>query len=280
MRGKSDQTVERFVSLLTIQRRTSRKSGGKSGGYRPAAGPMYGPICDRFRLLRGIAMALLLCISSSILASNWQSNDAISETAEEFVRDHYGKTDPRFAPKAAALDPRLRLHQCSGALQAFVRDGTKVGNRAIVGVRCHGPKPWKVYVPVEIVVMESVLIARKTLPKGHLPTESDVRIEQRDISRMNGGYLSDVAELDGQRLKHQVIGGRAMTPSMLKAEIVIHRGQSVTLIVRNDQMSISMAGKALADRARNQRIRVENLGSGRIVEGIVRSAEVVEVLVR
>ena len=143
-----------------------------------------------------------------------------------------------------------------------------------------GPKPWKVYVPVEIVVMESVLIARKTLPKGHLPTESDVRIEQRDISRMNGGYLSDVAELDGQRLKHPVIGGRAMTPSMLKAEIVIHRGQSVTLIVRNDQMSISMAGKALADRARNQRIRVENLGSGRIVEGIVRSAEVVEVLVR
>lgn len=40
-----------------------------------------------------------------------------------------------------------------------------------------------------------------------------------------------------------------------------------------------MIGTALMDGAIGQRIRVENVNSGRVVEGIVRSREVVEVLV-
>jgi flagella basal body P-ring formation protein FlgA len=41
-----------------------------------------------------------------------------------------------------------------------------------------------------------------------------------------------------------------------------------------------MAGKAMADGALNQRIKVENSVSRRIVEGLVRSAELVEVQVQ
>ena len=44
-------------------------------------------------------------------------------------------------------------------------------------------------------------------------------------------------------------------------------------------MNISMSGKALMDGALNQRIRVENITSGRVVEGVVRSREQVEILV-
>jgi flagella basal body P-ring formation protein FlgA len=75
------------------------------------------------------------------------------------------------------------------------------------------------------------------------------------------------------------MAGRVVTPAMLEAEIVIERGQTVTLVVEGDGLNISMAGRALMDGAVDQRIRVENAGSGRVVEGLVRSPQVVEVLV-
>jgi flagella basal body P-ring formation protein FlgA len=43
-------------------------------------------------------------------------------------------------------------------------------------------------------------------------------------------------------------------------------------------MSVRMAGKALGDGLINQRVRVENLSSGKIVEGIARSPQVVEIV--
>jgi len=219
-------------------------------------------------------------VPEAVTASNWQSTDEIARVAEDFVKARYGKADRRVAPVAGHLDPRLRLPRCSQALEPFIRPGTKASSRTVVGVRCAGEKPWKVYVPVDVVVMDSVLVTQKTLPKGHVMRAEDVDIELQDVSRLTGGYLSDIGELTGQRLKHQIIGGSVITPAMLAAEILIRRGQSVTLVVRDEHLNITMAGKALSDGALNQRIRVENVMSQRVVEGLVRSPEYVEILVR
>jgi flagella basal body P-ring formation protein FlgA len=52
----------------------------------------------------------------------------------------------------------------------------------------------------------------------------------------------------------------------------------VTLVAGNGDVSVRMAGRALSDGLVNQRVRVENLSSGRIVEGIARSEQVVEIV--
>ena len=147
-----------------------------------------------------------------------------------------------------------------------------------MGVRCSGTKPWKVYVPVDVIVTAKVLVASRTLPRGHMLTATDLAVEERDVTRAVSGYITDPAQILGQRLKAQLLSGRMLTPSLLEADKLVRRGQSVTLTVNNSGVAIRMAGKALGDGALNQRIRVENLNSGRIVEGIVRSRENVEVL--
>ena len=60
---------------------------------------------------------------------------------------------------------------------------------------------------------------------------------------------------------------------------MIERGQSVTITAQNGGLSIAMAGTALMDGTIDERIQVENAGSGRVIEAIVRSPERVEVLV-
>lgn len=212
-------------------------------------------------------------------ARDRQAIESIEKTAEAFLRTQAGSTDPRLSLKAGPLDPRLDLPRCGKPLQGFLRKGTEIRSRTVVGVRCAGDAPWKVYVPVDVIVTDDVLVAARTLPGGQVPGPDDVRIEKRDVSRLVGGYLSSPDELSGQRLKGQLHAGRIITPAMLHADEVIRRGQSVTLLVKDENVTIRMSGKALTDGALNQRIRVENSGSKRVVEGLVRSPEHVEILV-
>ncbi len=227
-----------------------------------------------------LLLALLLTVApvSHVMSQQWQPTEEIASVAEEFLRGRLGPRASRTTVRAGQLDPRHLLALCPGQMEPFMRRGSRIAARTIVGVRCTGARPWTVYVPVYMVVTDTVLVAARTLPKGHLLTAEDLVVEERDVTRLMTGYVSRKEELIGQRLKSQLLAGKILTPRLLQADIAIRRGQSVTLIIRNDDISIQMGGKALMDGAISQRIRVENSNSGRIVEGIVRSREHVEVL--
>ncbi len=235
---------------------------------------------DARRMAKGCSIILLsLAAAANAAPQAWQTPETIAKAAEQFLSKRIGKAAHRTTVQAGTLDSRHRLALCSQPLEPFLRRGAKIQARTIVGVRCSGDKPWKVYVPVDVVVTDKVLVARRTLPRGHLLTADDLVVEERDVSRLVSGYVSNVNDLLGQRLKTQLIAGRLLTPAMLMADVAVKRGQTVTLTVRNGGINIQMSGKALADGAINQRIQVENTNSGRVVEGIVRSRELVEVLV-
>lgn len=223
-------------------------------------------------------LATLLPAADAAAGQAWQDNDDIRAAAESYLRDRVGKRAGRTTVEAGALDPRHRLPLCDQPLRTFMRRGTEIGPRTIVGVSCDAEKSWTLYVPVNVFVTSEVLVAARTLPRGHLLTAGDLSRDERDVSRMHSGYLTDIRELAGQRLKHQVIAGRPITPAMIEADRIVTRGQTVTLVAAGPGINVTMTGKALSDGALNQRIRVENLNSGRTIEGIVRSREQVEIL--
>lgn len=228
-----------------------------------------------------VAVALLLGASINDVAAgaDWHSVSALQRTAERFLLSQIDTGGGRVNVRAAPLDPRVQLPRCSDTTEAFLQRGSKMSNRMVVGVRCTGERPWKIYLTVDVVVNETIYVAARTLPRGHVLTEADVTVAERDVAMLSAGYVSKPEEILGRRLKLPLIEGRALTPRMVAADIAVRRGQSVTLTVRSDALAIRMKGKALMDGTVNQRIRVENSTSRRVVEGIVRSAEHVEVLV-
>ena len=227
----------------------------------------------------GLIVAVSLLATGSALAFERHPTADITATAESFLlaRMDAGSDDTTLA--AAGFDDRHRLARCDRPLQGFLRRGMEIQSRTIVGVRCSGSRPWKVYVPVEISVSATVLVAARNLPAGHVLEPGDAREERRNVSTLRRGYLSDVAQLAGQRLRSPLLAGRVLTPAVLAADRIVRRGQSVTLIAASGGITINMSGRALSDGGLNQRIRVENTNSGRVVEGIVRSREQVEVLI-
>ena len=262
--------MQRFVSNLTVPT-------GDRQRFDAILDQQHQP---KSRLLAAAAVVVILAIGSDALATqNWQPIEDISATAESWLRAHSGDQAGTTTVKAGTLDPRHKLPLCDAPLEGFMRRGAKIGARSIVGVRCTGSKPWKIYVPVDVIVTRKVLAAARPLPRGHLVAKSDVTLIERDVATMQRGYYDNFAALAGLRLKQPLLAGQVIAPAMLAADRIIRRGQSVTIVAAGGGINIRMAGKALTDGALNQRIRVENSNSGRVVEGIVRSPEHVEILV-
>ena len=95
---------------------------------------------------------------------------------------------------------------------------------------------------------------------------------------MPPGYLDDPSIAVGLTAARPISEGAILTNQQLLGTKAVQRGQTVTLIADAGGISVRMAGRAMSDGLINQRIKVENLSSGKIVEGIARSEQVVEIV--
>ncbi len=241
----------------------------------------------RMRAQRTAAITLAAVFASASVANaieaaktDWHPVTDIKAAAEAHVIDAVGQdNDGRMVATAGHLDKRLQLPRCTSDVEPYIQNPGRNVGRMVVGVRCNGEKPWNVYLPVKVALMENVLVAARPLQRGHVLAPGDVVVDQRDVSEVFGGFLSDVDAAVGQRLKRSVGSGVVLTPSQVQPRILVEKGQTVTLTVESSSLNISMQGKALMDGSANQRIRVENTGSGRVVEGLVRSSQHVQVIV-
>ena len=214
----------------------------------------------------------------SAAGNRWQSIESISAVAEAHAEKSLGRGGLQVESRVKALDTRLKLARCDQPLQGFLPPNADIRQNVVVGVRCRGSNPWKVYVPVKLAAFRNVLVARRPLQRGATLGSADIRREKRDITVARGAYLTDASQLEGKVLRRTVPEGRMMTMDLLTEEEIIKRGQRVTLMVAEDGFMVRMAGTALSDGTVNQRIQVKNDSSQRTVEGIVRSRQLVEVI--
>lgn len=174
--------------------------------------------------------------------------------------------------------PHLQLERCHQPVKAALASVHHMQDRATIDLRCQNATPWHLYVQVRIIGTSSVAVAAHAIVVGSVLTAKDLRVEQHDISELPPGYLDDPAIAVGLTASRPISGGAFLTNQQLIAAKAVQRGQSVTLVADLRGMSVRMAGKALGDGLVNQRVRVQNLSSGKIVEGIARSEQIVEII--
>ena len=221
------------------------------------------------------ALAALLFVANAGAAV--QSPESIQAAAEDFVRASLpGKSAKHFVT-ASRLDSRLRLDDCPAPLEAFSQGTTLSGGRMTIGVRCPAANPWTIYVPVTVEVEVSVLVLRRPLARRSRVELADVEPQVRRLPGSASAFVNDVSSLQGHRLKRSLPVGTALTVDMLVPDVLVRRGQQVTLIAANGPVQIRARGQALTEGAVSERVRVQNVSSLKIVEGVVESEGVVRV---
>jgi flagellar basal body P-ring formation protein FlgA len=131
---------------------------------------------------------------------------------------------------AGEIEPGVRLRACRAPLETFSRDGAPLSGRMSIGVRCPRRTSWTVYVPVIVEVEAPVLVLRRSLPRRARIAATDVEPQVRRFIGLTANYLSDIASLQHHRLKRALPAGTALTVDVLIADILLRKGQRVTLI--------------------------------------------------
>jgi flagella basal body P-ring formation protein FlgA len=228
-------------------------------------------------LLYGCFFTLMVVIRP-VAADAIQSHESIQTTAEAFIAE--AVLSSHGSPptvRAGSLDSRLRLKECDEPLEAFQPGGGRSLGNTTVGVRCPGTQPWTLYVPVKVSIYDAVVVAARSLSKGMLVQEQDVKLLEKDLAGIRAGYYQDLSQVVGKQVARTVSMGAAITTNMVKPQMQIKRGQQISLIAVSHGLKVQMTGEALADGATGERIRVRNLSTKKVLEGIVRSATTVEI---
>jgi flagella basal body P-ring formation protein FlgA len=218
--------------------------------------------------------ALLACAA---VQAETTTHEAIRDTVRQYAETHHVDPGIETEVEVGRLDSRLKLAACDQPIEGFDSPNGLRNGRGVIGVRCTGSTPWKLYVPVSIATLEAVVVARRPLVRGQTLTAGDLSLEQMDTNRLHKAYYTRVEDVVGLRSKRAVAAGKPIYANQLKREQLVRRGSRVAIVANTGGLLVTMSGKALADGGRGDRIRVENLDSGRVITGTVSGRGVIQV---
>lgn len=220
-------------------------------------------------MIRPLLLFLLMAATLPAAAAGTQALDTIRAAARDYIIENLDGLAGRVVVEATALDSRLRLNRCARPLEAFLPNGSIGPGNVTVGVRCTGSRPWSLYVPVAVKVMQPVAVLARAKSRGEILERADFIMEERDTVSLRAGHFDDPEALVGMRMRLSLAAGGVVSHRHLERPSLVKRGERVLLISGARGFSVQMHGRALGDAAAGERVRVENTSSSRVVEGRV-----------
>ncbi|MBT8121609.1 MAG: flagellar basal body P-ring formation protein FlgA [Gammaproteobacteria bacterium] len=231
--------------------------------------------------LNGIHYALavlMLALTGTVTGGQLQDHASIKRAAESFITDVVRSShgaEPTV--RAGSLDSRLRLTRCDIPLEAFQPGGSRALGNTTVGIRCTGNTSWTLYVPVSVSLFGDVVVAARPLTRATLLTAADLKMARRDLAQLHSGYFGSIDQAIGKQAGRNIAVDTAISTSLVKEPLAVKRGQRVSLVALAGGLEVRMTGEAMSDGTKGQRIKVRNLRSKRVVDGIVKSATTIQV---
>ena len=205
------------------------------------------------------------------------ANPSIVAIAESFALSALTQSPFPIRVHASGVDGRLTLADCAQRPAVSLPVGAKWSPRTLVQLRCTVGPHWTVLLPVDIESQVPVLILKVSASRDARLAAGDVRQESRWVPGLPGDYVNALSDLSKQHLRRPLGAGTVLTASDLERDAVIKRGQLVTVLAESAGMRIQGEAIALADARIGERLRLQNRGSLKLIEGMVDEEGIVRV---
>ena len=166
------------------------------------------------------------------------------------------------------LDSRINLAACASPLTTS-SSGERVLGAVSVAVRCKAPAPWTVHVRATVTTTVELPVLAYAVNRGDVISHNDIEWRTQEVSRDLVGYVIDEKKIVGKEARKHLRAGNPLRSSDLISPQIVDRGQAVDLVARSSGLVVNMQGKALSNGAEGDRLLVQNLSSGKKVEGLV-----------
>ncbi len=157
------------------------------------------------------------------------------------------------------LVTRLDYRSASGQFRAEIATSDETSTRPLIAIR--GQAIETIRIPV----------LSRDVRRGEVITESDIEMNEIPRQRVSGDILRTINAMTGKAARRVLMAGRTVSASDIEEPKLVHRNALVTIIFATPGMTLTAQGRALADAAMGETVRLINIRSNRIVEGIVMS---------
>lgn len=219
--------------------------------------------------LKALILVSTVFNTPTVFAVNQTQSLEIESEIIKFIQKNNQRLGDELEIEVNKLDHKIKLKPCNKKWNiSYAGKPTNTG-RVLLKVQCAAHHHWKIYLSAKIDYNVKVLTSTRSLPKNSLLTAKDLHITKQKLSNLARGYYSNLAELDGLQTKRTLRKNQIISPYHLKKRDLIKSGDKILLISQRAGISVSMQGRALNTGAKNDKIRVKNSSSGRIIEARV-----------
>ncbi|MFO7752568.1 MAG: flagellar basal body P-ring formation chaperone FlgA [Desulfobacteraceae bacterium] len=146
------------------------------------------------------------------------------------------------------------------------------------GVHVNGNEVDTLMVKGWINVYQRLVCAKTTVKREAVIQAEDLELKKVDTSSMRGSYAGKVEDVAGKISRSRIREGDFIRMDRLENPPLVKRGEVVKLVASKGSLKIVTSGICKEDGSRDKSVRVENLGSGRTVRGIVKGRSRVQVV--
>ncbi len=228
-------------------------------------------------VMKTLRITLLLWGASwAIQAAPLQDHQALVEVVTRFVQEQTRSLTGKVSILVEAPDSRLNLAACASP-EAFIPPGGHLLGHGMVGVRClkTAVEPgWSVYIPVQVTLNTTFLVARRALAAEKVLSAEDVVEQTGETSRTD--LITSTSLVIGKVVKQGVGAGQALRQDMVRDIYTIRQGQTVQVLVDGKGFKVSSEGQAMNNAGEGQSVQVRT-ASGRLITGVAGENGVVRV---
>jgi flagella basal body P-ring formation protein FlgA len=139
-------------------------------------------------------------------------------------------------------------------------------NRVRYKVTCNNTvnrHKWSVNITANIRYYVPVAASASSLSRGHSLQPEDIVFNEKRIR--DNDYYFDTASLKGRKLKRNLRAGSVIQDRDIIKEYAVMRKAEVSIVVKEDSLTLSTVGIALKSGETGESIKVENKRSGNII---------------
>ncbi len=132
-------------------------------------------------------------------------------------------------------------------------------------------------VVAEVALVRTVVVARSAINRGEIIQAKHLALAERRFSRLADVGISDLQSVIGQEANRYIENGAMLTARDIRARPLVKRGDIVTVWVRQGDLVIKSAGKALRAGTYGEMIDVKNESTGEVFLAAVTGPQTAEI---
>ena len=121
-----------------------------------------------------------------------------------------------------------------------------------------------------VVLLEDVVVAVRTVRAGGIISEADVRVERREFRQTPRLLLTSVGDVVGATARRDVEAGRVIQVEALQKTLMVRRGDAVTVVVYSRGFRVKTVSRALGGGELGSAVAVQGLdGRGKFYATVI-----------